>query len=104
MRPATDDLRQIEALSDLTDAELKWIAAHTEEQHFVDGQVVVQAGDPASHLFFLLEGQVAYTWELGAADHVTRQGEVTVMLPHSRMTQFPFRPRAQLHPSTGATR
>ncbi|MFB9995445.1 cyclic nucleotide-binding domain-containing protein [Deinococcus oregonensis] len=74
----------------MTDAELDWIASHTEEQQFSDGQAVVQAGDPASHLFFLLEGQVAYTGELGGQPirYVTRQGEVAGMLPHSRMTQF----------------
>ncbi|MFB9994946.1 sensor histidine kinase [Deinococcus oregonensis] len=96
MRPAADDLRQIEALNDLSEAELDWIAAHTEEQHFADGQVVVQAGDPASHLFFLLEGQVAYIGELGGQPirYVTRQGEVAGMLPHSRMTQFSSTGRA----------
>ena len=96
MRPAPDDLRQIEALSDLTDTELEWIASHTQEQHFADGQVVVQAGDPASHLFLLLEGQVAYTGELGGQPirYVTRQGEVAGMLPHSRMTHFASTGRA----------
>ncbi len=96
VKPTLDDLRQIEALNDLSEAELEWIAAHTTEQQFMDADVVVQAGDRASHLFFLLEGQIAYSGEVGGQPirYVTRQGEVAGMLPHSRMTHFASTGRA----------
>ena len=90
MRPGTDELRQVEVLSDLSADELGWLADHTEVHNYDGGQTVVHAGDPADHLFLMLDGQIDYFSEQGGNQlrYVTRQGEVAGMLPKSRMTHF----------------
>ena len=88
-------------LADLSEPELTWLADHTELRTYQDGEVVVQTGDAADHLFLLIDGQIQYAGEQGgqALHYVTRQGEVAGTLPRSRMTHFAVTGRA-----VGATR
>ncbi|WP_424952797.1 sensor histidine kinase [Deinococcus sp.] len=90
MKPPADDLRRVEALADLSWAELAWLAEHSELHGYSDGDTVVHAGAPADHLFLVLDGQIEYSGEQAGQSlrYVTRQGEVAGMLPQSRMTHF----------------
>ncbi len=96
VNPTLEDLRLIEALADLQEEELLWIAAHSEVVSFADGAVVAHAGAPAEHLHLLFEGQVQYEGEVGAQPvlYVVRQGAVAGLLPHSSMTHYQATGRA----------
>ncbi|MFC4452311.1 sensor histidine kinase [Deinococcus sonorensis] len=90
MNPQPDDLHRVEALAGLSVPELTWLAEHSELHSYADGETIVRAGDPADHMFLVLDGQIEYSGEQGgqALHYVTRQGEVAGMLPRSRMTHF----------------
>ncbi|HEX4163892.1 MAG TPA: ATP-binding protein [Bryobacteraceae bacterium] len=102
--PLTDALRQISIFSDLEESQLQWFAAHAEDLHLAPGDAVVREGDPADTLFVLLEGEVQGRSEAGGPDtpiYIVRAGQVTGMLPYSRMTHFTLTVRA-VTPSRGA--
>lgn len=96
MRPTLDDLRQVTVLADLPEADLAWIAEHAEVHALANGEVLVHAGDPAGHLHLMFSGQIEYTGEVGGQPirWVVAGGEVSGLLPHSRMTHFPSTGRA----------
>ena len=61
------------------------------------GDVLMREGDPADALFVLLEGEVRGRRENGGGDapgFVAQAGQVTGMLPFSRMTHFGMTARA----------
>src|SRR5580658_5130271 len=97
MTSASGVLRQIEIFSDLRDDQLEWFASSAEEIVLDPGDVLLHEGDAADALFVLLEGEVRGRRETGGSDgpgFVARAGQVTGMLPFSRMTQFPLTARA----------
>jgi signal transduction histidine kinase len=90
-------LRGIDVFSDLRDDQLQWFAASGEELLLSSGDTLVHEGDPADALFVLLDGEMRGRRESAAADvpaFVVQAGEVTGMLPFSRMTHFPIAMRA----------
>jgi signal transduction histidine kinase len=100
MTSASGVLRQIEIFSDLREDQLEWFASSADEISLDPGDVLLREGDPADALFVLLEGEVRGRRETGGSDapgFVGRAGQVTGMLPFSRMTQFPLTARATTH-------
>ena len=96
-QPLEAALRQIEIFADLRDDQLRWFAASGQELRLAAGETLLREGDPADALFVLLAGEVRGRRENGAADtsgFVGRAGEVTGMLPFSRMTNFSLTARA----------
>jgi signal transduction histidine kinase len=92
-------LRRIEIFADLRDDQLQWMAANGEELRFSAGDTLLREGDPADSLFVLLEGEVRGRRENAGADapgFVGRAGEVTGLLPFSRMTAYPLTARATM--------
>ena len=92
-------LRRIEIFADLHDDQLQWMAANGDELRFVAGDTLLREGDPADSLFVLLEGEVRGRRENAGADgpgFVGRAGEVTGLLPFSRMTTYPLTARATM--------
>jgi signal transduction histidine kinase len=90
-------LRQIEVFADLRDDQLQWFVSSGEEIRLAPGDVLLREGDPADALFVLLEGEVRGRRENAGADSpgfVGRAGEVTGLLPFSRMTTFSLTARA----------
>jgi signal transduction histidine kinase len=90
-------LRKIEIFSDLREDQLQWFISIAEERTFPAGEVLLREGDPAEALFVLLEGEVRGRRESGTGDapgFVARAGEVTGLLPFSRMTRFSLTARA----------
>jgi signal transduction histidine kinase len=72
--------------------ELEWLVAHGSLQHFDAGQVVGEKGVQVVNLFIVLAGHVAIFVDRGGGRHKVmewRAGDVTGMLPYSRLTTPP---------------
>jgi signal transduction histidine kinase len=96
-QPVELALRGIEIFSDLRDNQLQWFASSGEELLLAPGDTLVHEGDPADALFVVLDGELRGRRESAGADaptFVVEAGEVTGMLPFSRMTHFPIAMRA----------
>jgi signal transduction histidine kinase len=90
-------LRQIDVFSDLRDDQLQWFVSNAEQCILSPGDVLLHEGDPADALFVLLEGEIRGRRESAGADgpgFVIRTGQVTGLLPFSRMTHFQLTARA----------
>ncbi len=51
-------LRRVPLFSGLPPSELKQVAAITNEQYYLDGDVIVRQGDPADRLYIIVSGEV----------------------------------------------
>lgn len=92
-------LRQIEIFSDLREDQLQWFASSAKQIFLSPGEVLLHEGDPADALFVLLEGEVRGRRENAGGNvpgFVAQAGEVTGLLPFSRMTRFPMTARATM--------
>jgi signal transduction histidine kinase len=90
-------LRQIEVFSDLRDDQLQWFVSNAEQRKVSVGDTLLHEGDPANALFVLLEGELRGRRENGGGDapgFLIRAGQVTGLLPFSRMTNVPLTVRA----------
>jgi signal transduction histidine kinase len=94
------DLRTIPTLADLPAAAIEWLAAHMEVIRLDSGEVLVEEGAPAEHMFVLFEGELH-----GQRDHgtvfVLTAPHISGMLPYSRLKTFPAAIRA-VSPVRGA--
>lgn len=90
-------LRQVPIFSDLADDELQWFASHCEDLRFAPGEIIIHPGDPADHLVVILEGELRGRRENNGLDgtvYIASTGQVTGMLPFSRMTHYQVVSRA----------
>jgi CRP-like cAMP-binding protein len=89
-------LRTIDVFSDLREDQLQWFLSRAEELTMGAGDVLLREGDPADALFVLLEGEIRGRRESGgnAPGYSARAGQVTGLLPFSRMTTFQLTVRA----------
>jgi signal transduction histidine kinase len=79
-------LRRVSALHGLEDSELEWFATHCEEVAYPAGAPIFREGDPATKLWFLLRGEVHVRRSQGGlALFIGRAGQITGLLPFSRM-------------------
>jgi signal transduction histidine kinase len=91
------ELKTIPILSDLADDELCWLADHAEVLTAQPGEIVVKENDPADYMIIYLEGETDGRREnLGpdAPIYTARAGQITGMLPFSRLTHFTITARA----------
>jgi signal transduction histidine kinase len=90
------ELRTVTAFADLPDDQISWFLSHAQEVHVAAGETYVRQGDPAEWMFVILEGQVQWRGEFGGETVVIsgKQGDVTGVLPFSRMKQFTVTGRA----------
>jgi signal transduction histidine kinase len=85
-------LEHLEILRELPDRDLEWFAEHGEKVVLREGDHMFERGEPAHSMWIVVEGviqgfeEVGGQWLLVAT---TRRGEVTGMLPFSRMTRYP---------------
>ena len=96
-RPRPEDLRVVDVLADLADDQLAWIAERSEDVTLTPGEVSMVEGAPADHLYMLLAGEIEGRREKAPGDDrvfTARAGEVSGVLPFSRMTHFPLTGRA----------
>jgi signal transduction histidine kinase len=92
-----EDLRRFAVFSDLAEEELTWLAEHVAEQWLEPGEAAVVEGSPADRMMMLVEGELQVRREKGPSDgwiNTVLAGEVSGMLPFSRMTTFGVTGRA----------
>jgi len=85
------ELRRVEVLAGLADEQLEWLAANGEELRFEPGQMVFREGDPSDAMFVILEGALDLLIGVGGQmvpTFVQYAGEVTGLLPFSRMVKY----------------
>ncbi len=84
-----DALRQVPALNGLADSECEWLATHCEEIFLACGTQIFREGDPATKMWILLKGEVHFRRQQGGAGlFIGRAGQITGLLPFSRMKTF----------------
>ncbi len=88
-RPSLADLRLIEVFRDLDEEVLTWLAERMELRQSKAGEVVARAGDPVEHLNAIFQGQIRGERPGTGQIFVAGAGEVTGLLPFSRLTTFP---------------
>src|SRR3982074_3557651 len=90
-------LRKIPVFSDLSEEQLEWFASNSEDIHLASGEVANYEGAPADALIVILDGELRGRRDSIGGESVTyvaHAGQVTGMLPFSRMTTFPLSFRA----------
>jgi len=91
------EFRSSPILADLSEEGLRWLADHAEEYVFEPGEILVREGDPADAMIIYLEGETDGRRESLGPDapvYTARSGQVTGMLPFSRMTHYTITSRA----------
>lgn len=83
-----EDLRKNPVFADQPEEHLAWLAEKGKEVNLEAGQIAFSAGAPADRFFVFFEGEVEGR-RSGATPFVIRAGEVSGMLPFSRMKEFP---------------
>src|SRR5579863_10075604 len=84
------ELRRVSVFADLPDDQLDWFLSQAQEMNLKAGDTYARQGDPADAMFIILEGQLQGRGEIGG-ETVTfdlEPGDVTGILPFSRMKQF----------------
>ena len=84
------DLSRFPTFADLPEDQLVWFLSQTQEIHLKAGDVYVKQGDPADAMFVLLEGEFQWRGEFNGETvlFTGKVGDVTGILPFSRMKQF----------------
>ncbi len=90
------ELQRVPAFADLPDDQIAWFLSNAQEVHLAAGETYVREGDPADWMFVVLEGQYQWRGEFGGETVVLagKPGDVTGVLPFSRMKQFTVTGRA----------
>ena len=90
------ELLSIPAFAGLPDDQLAWFLSKSDELPLAAGGTYVRQGDPADAMFVLLEGQFQFRGEFGGQTVVfqSKAGDVTGVLPFSRMKDFTVTGRA----------
>ena len=92
MKFTTDELRSVTILEGLADPQLAWFADHGEKIELAEGDHLFESGQPSDFMFIIVKGTIQRYQEIGEQwllAATTQQGEVTGILPYSRMTQYP---------------
>src|ERR1700733_4689791 len=84
------ELLKVPAVSDLPDDQIAWFISQAQEMNLKAGETAFRADDPADAMFVFLEGQLQVRGELAGETVVipVKPGDVTGVLPFSRMKQF----------------
>lgn len=90
------ELRRVPVFADLPDDQIAWFISQAEELRLKAGDILLRQGDPADAMYVLLAGEMQSRGELGgeAVTFTLEAGDVTGVLPFSRMKAFPLTSRA----------
>lgn len=82
-------LRAIPIFADLSAEELQWLASRMDEVSLKAGEVFARPGDPVDYLNVILEGEIQFERAdaPGSPVFMAAAGQVTGLLPFSRLTQ-----------------
>jgi signal transduction histidine kinase len=87
-----DRLAAHRTLAGVPREQLQWLAEHGEIQQIAEGDVFIHKGEMVPRLFVMLQGRMSITVNRGAGPRKLvewRSGDVTGLLPFSRMTSAP---------------
>jgi signal transduction histidine kinase len=90
------ELLSVSAFADLPDDQVEWFLSQSQEMSLKAGETYARQGDPADAMFVILEGEVQGRAEFAGETFIftTRAGEITGVLPFSRMKTFTVTGRA----------
>ena len=90
------ELLRFPVFADLPDDQLDWFISQSKELHFKTGESYLRQGDPADAMYVILEGLLQVRGELNGeiVAFELEPGDVTGVLPFSRMKQFKVGGRA----------
>jgi signal transduction histidine kinase len=90
------ELLRVPVFVHLPDDQITWFIGNAEETRLKAGDSYFRQGDPADAMFVVLEGQLQARGEIGGETVVIamKPGDVTGVLPFSRMKQFTVGARA----------
>src|SRR5215469_18725589 len=90
------ELLRLPIFAGLPEDQVEWFLGHSQELSLQPEDVYLHQGDPADAMYVILEGQLQARGELGGEVVVisAKPGDVTGVLPFSRMKQFPLDARA----------
>src|SRR6202453_789314 len=90
------ELLRVPVFTGLPDDQITWFLSQAAELALKAGETYFREGDPADAMFVILEGQVQVRGEIGGEPIVIllKPGDVTGVLPFSRMKQFTVGARA----------
>ncbi len=86
--PGIAELAAISVFADLPADALEWLAAQMEAFVLQPGEILIRAGAPAEQLLVLFRGELRAERDNGGV-YIMRAGQVTGLLPYSRLTRFP---------------
>ncbi len=91
------ELLRVPAFADLPEDQIAWFLSQSQEMNLKAGDVYSRQGDPADAMFVILEGQLQGRGERGGETFFFTMGpgDVTGVLPFSRMKQFTVNGRAE---------
>jgi signal transduction histidine kinase len=83
-------LEKIGPLQGLTPQDFEWLAVHGQEIRAKAGEILFEEGDPADQLMLILKGEVHVRRNRSGpmALFIGRSGQMTGLLPYSRMTNW----------------
>ncbi|HET6929507.1 MAG TPA: ATP-binding protein, partial [Candidatus Acidoferrum sp.] len=93
-----EEIRKIAVFTDLPQEHLEWFVSNCMEARFAAGEVVYKEGTPAEYMSVFLEGSIFARRESDGADSpvfIVGKGDVTGLLPFSRMTHLTITGRAE---------
>src|SRR5271170_1071489 len=90
------ELLSVPVFAGLPDDQISWFISQAIDLPLKAGETYFREGDPADAMFVVLDGQLQVRGELGGETVVIaiKPGDVTGVLPYSRMTQFTVGARA----------
>ena len=90
------ELRRVDVFKGLPDDQLEWFLGQSTELQLKPGEAYVRQGTPADAMFVMLEGHFQARGEMSGQpfSFELEPGEITGVLPFSRMKIFPLNGRA----------
>jgi signal transduction histidine kinase len=90
------DLLHVPVFTGLPEDQITWFLSQCQEQLVKPGDTYIRQGDPAENMFVILEGEFQARGEINGETFAfpVKAGEVTGILPFSRMKRTPITGRA----------
>src|SRR5689334_4060188 len=90
------ELLKVPVFAGLPDDQIAWFLGQSHELHLKAGEPYARQGDPAESMFVLLDGDFQWRGEFSGETLVRdlKAGEVTGVLPFSRMKKYTLSGRA----------
>jgi signal transduction histidine kinase len=90
------ELLRVPVFADLPDDQIAWFLSQSQEQILKPGDTYIRQGDPAETMFVILEGHLQGRGEISGESFAIsfNPGDVTGLLPFSRMKRTPLTGRA----------